>query len=96
MPQKAHPLRKGPLQASERPTERTVQLPEIAATLADFGFNCIKLTADWQGADLLCVPRRRYDHFEGAIEVELGVSEEVLWQRHLDGVSAQRQLVTHA
>ena len=26
---------------------------KIAATLADFGFNCIKLADDWQGADFL-------------------------------------------
>ena len=26
---------------------------KIAAVLADYGFNCIKLTDDWQGADFL-------------------------------------------
>jgi hypothetical protein len=26
---------------------------KIAATLADFGFNCIKLADDWQGADFI-------------------------------------------
>jgi hypothetical protein len=26
---------------------------KVAATLADYGFNCIKLTDDWQGADFL-------------------------------------------
>src|SRR5690349_20373967 len=26
---------------------------KIAATLADYGFNCIKLTDDWQGADFI-------------------------------------------
>lgn len=26
---------------------------KIAATLADFGYNCIKLADDWQGADFL-------------------------------------------
>jgi frataxin-like iron-binding protein CyaY len=26
---------------------------KIAATFADYGFNCIKLTDDWQGADFL-------------------------------------------
>jgi hypothetical protein len=26
---------------------------KLAATLADYGFNCIKLADDWQGADLL-------------------------------------------
>jgi hypothetical protein len=26
---------------------------KVAATLADYGFNCIKLSDDWQGADFL-------------------------------------------
>ena len=26
---------------------------KVAAVLADFGFNCIKLADDWQGADFL-------------------------------------------
>jgi hypothetical protein len=26
---------------------------KVAAILADYGFNCIKLTDDWQGADFL-------------------------------------------
>jgi hypothetical protein len=26
---------------------------KIAATLADYGFNCMKLADDWQGADFL-------------------------------------------
>jgi len=30
---------------------------KIAATLADFGYNCIKLADDWQGADFLAYHR---------------------------------------
>ena len=29
---------------------------KVAAILADYGFNCIKLTDDWQGADFLALP----------------------------------------
>jgi hypothetical protein len=29
---------------------------KLAATLADYGFNCIKLADDWQGADFLAYP----------------------------------------
>jgi hypothetical protein len=28
-------------------------LQKVAAILADYGFNCIKLADDWQGADFL-------------------------------------------
>ncbi len=29
---------------------------KLAALLGDYGFNCIKLDDDWQGADFLVVP----------------------------------------
>ncbi len=32
---------------------------KIAATFADYGFNCIKLADDWQGADFLAYHARR-------------------------------------
>ena len=32
---------------------------KVAALLADFGFNCIKLADDWQGADFPRVSQRR-------------------------------------
>jgi frataxin-like iron-binding protein CyaY len=35
------------------PQKELFNFQKCAATLADFGFNCIKLTDDWQGADFL-------------------------------------------
>jgi hypothetical protein len=32
---------------------------KVAAFLADYGFNCIKLADDWQGADLVGEPLHR-------------------------------------
>jgi hypothetical protein len=54
---------------------------KIAATLADCGFNCIKLADDWQGADFLAY------HINGTVEVESDNRPEVLRQRHLDRIS---------
>ena len=36
-----------------------------AATLADYGFNCIKLTDDWHGADFLA------HHFDGTTTLKV-------------------------
>ena len=33
--------------------KETYNFQKVAALLADYGFNCIKLTDDWQGADFL-------------------------------------------
>lgn len=35
------------------PQKELFNFQKCAATLADFGFNCIKLADDWQGADFL-------------------------------------------
>lgn len=39
--------------------QETYNFQKIAATLADFGFNCMRLTSDWNGADFLA------DHISG-------------------------------
>ena len=33
---------------------------KVAAAFADYGFNCIQLTDDWNGADFFGKPRGRY------------------------------------
>jgi hypothetical protein len=40
---------------------------KLAATLADFGYNCIKLADDWQGADFLAYHKDR----ETTLKVQL-------------------------
>ena len=43
---------------------------KIAAVLADYGFNCIKLTDDWQGADFLAY-QMLGDGKENTLKVQL-------------------------
>ena len=43
-------VRYGDLNAKQK---ELFNFQKIAATLADYGFNCIKLADDWQGADFL-------------------------------------------
>jgi hypothetical protein len=43
-------VRYGSLKAKQK---ELFNFQKIAATLADYGFNCIKLADDWQGADFL-------------------------------------------
>ena len=63
---------------------------KLAATLADYGFNCIKLTDDWQGADFLAY------HFKGTttLKVQLKSRVTVSREEYLDGLSVQRLLVS--
>jgi len=44
---------------------------KIAATLADYGFNCIKLADDWQGADFLAY------HINGATTLKVQLKSRV-------------------
>jgi hypothetical protein len=65
----------------------------IAATLADYGFNCIKLSDDWQGADFLAY------HVDGTTTLRVQLKsrlniQEISWQKHLDGIPAQGHLVS--
>jgi hypothetical protein len=48
---------------------------KIAATLADFGFNCIKLTDDWQGADFLAY------HVSGTTTLKVQLKSRLTIQR---------------
>ena len=42
---------------------------KVAGELADYGFNCIKLADDWQGADFLAYHKDGKGHPQGAVEV---------------------------
>jgi frataxin-like iron-binding protein CyaY len=48
---------------------------KIAATLADYGFNCMKLADDWQGADFLAY------HVNGARTLKVQLKSRVTIQR---------------
>ena len=53
MPQKLTRFETIPYKRLNARQKELFNFQKIAATLADFGFNCIKLTDDWQGADFL-------------------------------------------
>ena len=44
---------------------------KVSAVLADYGFNCIKLTDDWNGADFLAchMPSDDWIDFQGAASI---------------------------
>ena len=50
-----------------------------AALLADYGFNCIKLTDDWQGADFLA------HHFDGATTLKVQLKARLTIDRKYVG-----------
>ena len=50
-----------------------------AALLADYGFNCIKLTDDWQGADFLAY------HFDGATTLKVQLKARLTIDRKYAG-----------
>ena len=50
-----------------------------AALLADYGFNCIKLTDDWQGADFLA------HHFDGTTTLKVQLKARLTIDRKYTG-----------
>ena len=52
---------------------------KIAATLADYGFNCIKLADDWQGADFLAY------HADGTETLKVQLKSRLTIQRKYHG-----------
>jgi hypothetical protein len=52
---------------------------KLAATLADYGFNCIKLGDDWQGADLLAY------HFNGTDTLKIQLKSRITIQKKYNG-----------
>ena len=58
---------------------------KVAATLADYGFNCLKLTDDWQGADFLAY---HVNGAKSAIEIKSHDRQEIQRERYLDRLSA--------
>jgi frataxin-like iron-binding protein CyaY len=52
---------------------------KLAATLADYGFNCIKLADDWQGADFLAY------HVKGTITLKVQLKSRITIQKKFSG-----------
>jgi hypothetical protein len=49
---------------------------KIAATLADYGFNCIKLSDDWQGADFLAYHKDGSDTLKVQLKSRLTIDRK--------------------
>jgi hypothetical protein len=49
---------------------------KISGVLADYGFNCIKLTDDWQGADFLAYHKDRVDTLKVQLKSRLTIDEK--------------------
>lgn len=49
---------------------------KIAATLADYGFNCIKLADDWQGADFLAYHARENTTLKVQLKARITVGKK--------------------
>src|SRR3990170_5450972 len=49
---------------------------KVAAILADYGFNCIKLTDDWQGADFLAYHKDRLNTLKVQLKSRLAIDKK--------------------
>ena len=52
---------------------------KIASTLADYGFNCIRLSDDWQGADFIAC------HIDGNTFVKIQLKGRLTFQKKYNG-----------
>ena len=51
---------------------------KISAVLADFGFNCIKLSDDWQGADFLAYHKDGKNTLRVQLKARLSISKKYI------------------
>ena len=51
---------------------------KVAAELADFGFNCIKLADDWQGADFLAYHKDGGDTLKVQLKARLTIDKKYI------------------
>jgi hypothetical protein len=49
---------------------------KISGVLADYGFNCIKLADDWQGADFLAYHKDRLDTLKVQLQARLTIDRK--------------------
>ena len=66
----------GELNAKQK---ETYNFQKVAALLADYGFNCIKLDDDWQGADFLAF------HNDGATTLRVQLKSRVVISKKYQG-----------
>ena len=61
---------------------------KVAGRLADYGFNCIKLDDDWQGADFLAYHKDGLDTLKVQLKSRRGYRSEIHRQKHTYRVSS--------
>jgi hypothetical protein len=49
---------------------------KVAAVLADYGFNCIRLSDDWQGADFLAYHKDGHDTLKVQLKSRLSINSK--------------------
>jgi len=52
---------------------------KVASTLADYGFNCIRLSDDWQGADFIAC------HIDGNTFLKIQLKSRLTFQKKFNG-----------
>ena len=62
---------------------------KVAAQLADYGFNCIRLDDDWQGADFPRIPQRRRQDSQSSTQEPPQHLSEIRRQRSVGVLSTQ-------
>ncbi|MDP1788535.1 hypothetical protein [Nitrosomonas sp.] len=60
---------------------------KVAGLLADYGFNCIKLTDDWQGADFLAYHTNGSDTLKVQLKSRLSIASEMHREIFIYGIS---------
>ena len=69
------PFQKVPFDSLNARQKEIFNFQKCAATLADFGFNCIKLADDWQGADFLAY------HIDGTTTLRVQLKSRLAIQK---------------
>ncbi len=68
--------------------KETFNFQKISGVLADYGFNCIKLTDDWQGADFLAYHKDGINTLKVQLKSRLTIAKKYK-KRFVYGFSAQ-------
>ncbi|MGH9646318.1 MAG: hypothetical protein ACRD4E_05815 [Bryobacteraceae bacterium] len=68
---------------------------KLAATLADCGYNCIKLADDWRGADFLAYRMDGTETLKVQLKSRIHDPRKAPQQGYMDSVSLQGRLVPY-
>ena len=69
---------------------------KAAAKLADYGFNCIKLSDDWQGADFLAYHKDGAQTYKIQLKSRLSIYRKYMGEGRLYMLPSWKRLVSHS